>query len=119
MCTRGSTLRYSLCLDQEYDENIEGLKNNFSKVSVDDFVKRKFRRAFYHPSDSSVLCDAPIIGSTHLGYKIKKFVDEFLSDIVSEIKQDAITVYKHFLSVTKCVLCKKDLMRKRNTVFNF
>jgi hypothetical protein len=85
-------------LDQNYDENIEGLKNNFSKVSVDDFVTRKFTRVFDHQPDPLLLSVVPIIGSVYIGYKAKKFVNEILSDILSELKQDAITVYKHFLN---------------------
>ena len=89
-------------LDQNYDENIEGLKNNFSKVSVDDFVTRKFTRVFDHQPDPLLLSVVPIIGSVYIGYKAKKFVNEILSDILSELKQDSITVYKHFLNKGSC-----------------
>ena len=83
-------------LDQKYDENIEGLKNNFSKVSVDDFITRKYRIALDHQPHRSPLYDVPIIGSVYVCYETKKFVNEFLSDILYELQQDAITVYKHF-----------------------
>jgi len=83
-----------LGLDQMYDENIEGLKNNFSEVSVDDFVESKFAGIYRLQTKEFI----PIIGSVISGYKAEQFVNKLLSDVLSELKQDAITVYMHFLN---------------------
>lgn len=84
----------ALGLDQAYDENIEGLKNNFSEVSVDDFLESKIGTI----SRVQAIEFIPIIGGIYSGYKIHKFIYKALSDVLSELKQDAITVYMHFLN---------------------
>ena len=77
-------------LDKKSGERIEGLQYNFSDVTVDDLVEEKIRGRFsmYSPMQSFSLTAA------RNGARI--FVDELLSEIVSELKQDAITVYLHF-----------------------
>jgi hypothetical protein len=71
-------------LDKMSGERIEGLQYNFSEVTVDDLVKEKIRGRFsiYSPMQSFSLTAA------RNGVRI--FVDELLSEIVSELKQDAI-----------------------------
>ena len=74
------------------------MKHNFSEVSVDDFVQSKIsiKSDYLYPTCLFPILTVPIIGSIYGGYKINKFVNIFLSDILSELKQDAITVYIHF-----------------------
>ena len=39
----------------------------------------------------------PITGSVAGGHETRIFVNQLLSDVLSELKKDAITVYTHFL----------------------
>jgi hypothetical protein len=79
-------------LDQKYGERIEGLQTDFSSVTVDDLVVEKLRpRLYIYPRMQIDSLTAARRGT-------REFVVEFLSDMLSELKQDAITVYMHFLS---------------------
>ena len=90
-----------LGLDRTHNENIEGLKNDFSVVSVDDFLLRKIKANCNILSlvnrNLSVLL-LPIVGSVAVGRATRIFVNKLLSGILSELKKDAITVYAYFLS---------------------
>ena len=78
-------------LDQKYGERIEGLQNDFPNVTVDDLVEEKLRPRLY--MHSRMLIDS----LTADRRETREFVVEFLSVMLSELKQDAITVYMHFL----------------------
>lgn len=87
-------------LDQRHNENIEGLQNDFSVVSVDDFVRRKIsEKGDLVPSkirfDAISAC---ILNVVQVGREARRFVDELLSNILSELGQDAITMYMHLLN---------------------
>ena len=86
-------------LDQIHNENIEGLQNDFSVVSVEDFVRRKIRENgdLVPPNirlntSSTFICDV-----VKVGCETRKSVDILLSNILSELRQDAITIYVHLL----------------------
>jgi hypothetical protein len=88
-------------LDQTHNENIEGLKNDFSVVSVDSFTERKIIANYNACSSkrkaillSTVLFRKSLLG----GHEIRLFVYTVLSDVLSELQKDAITVYMHFLN---------------------
>ena len=88
----------SFLLVKSDDERIEGLYSNFSHVSVDDFVLRRLKRnddiySFIQTDVTQTMCC-----SISDVCKARKFVDEFLSDILSELKQDAIAMKMHFLN---------------------
>lgn len=88
-------------LDRRHTDNIEGLKNDFSVVSVDDFVLRKIKTNFdiFSSLERSVRGSLHILtGSVSAGRETRTFVDIFLFDVLSELKQDAITMYMHFLN---------------------
>ena len=80
-------------LDQKYNENIEGLKNNYSVGSIDDFVDSVFTRNYINENGESV----PTIDSL-VKYNTRVFVNVFLSYVLFKLKQDAITVFMHFLN---------------------
>ena len=90
-----------LGLDRTHSENIEGLKNDFSVVSVHDFVLRKIKAncdilSLVERSARGIV--HPIAGSVSAGRETMIFVNQLLSDVLSELKKDATTVYIHFLS---------------------
>ena len=87
-------------LDQRHNENIEGLQNDFSVVSVDDFVRRKISENGGLDSPKTRLNDirACIFNVVQVGRETRTFVDGLLSNILSELRQDAITMYMHVLN---------------------
>ena len=66
------------------------MQYNFSDVTVDDLVEEKIRGRF------SIYSAMQSFSLTAARNEARIFVDELLSEIVSELKQDAITVYLHF-----------------------
>ena len=86
-----------LRLRQNNDERIEGLHSNFSRVPLDDFVLGRLQRNYYGYSFIPTDVTNDICFCISAGCQARKFVDEFLSEVLSELKQDAITVYIHLL----------------------
>ena len=85
-------------LDLRHKENIEGLQNDFSVVSVDDFVLRKINTSALVPATMSGQAIIKLVfSSVQVAHETRTFVDGFLFNILSELRQDAITVYMHFL----------------------
>ena len=86
-------------LDQIHNENIEGLQNDFSVVSVEDFVRRKIRENSdpVPPNIRSNTSSTSISAVVNPGRETSIFVDKLLSNILSELRQDAITIYMHML----------------------
>ena len=86
-------------LDQRHKENIEGLQYDFSVVSVDDFVLRKISAngALVPATMSGQAIIKLVFNSVQVARETRTCVDGFLFNILSELRQDAITVYMHFL----------------------
>ena len=87
-------------LDQRHNENIEGLQNDFTVESVKDFVVRKISENGGLDSSTTrlaAICSC-ICNIVEIGRQTRTFVDRLLFNILSEFKQDAITIYIHVLN---------------------
>ena len=101
-------------LDQRHKENIEGLQYEFSVVSVDDFVVRKINAnsALVPATMSGQAIIKLVFNSVQVAHETRTFVDGFLFNILSELRQAAITVYVHFLKQANPLATYDLLMRK-------
>ena len=75
------------------------MQYDFSVVSVDDFVLRKISAngALVPATMSGQAIIKLIFNSVQVARETRTFVDGFLFNILSELRQDAITIYVHLL----------------------